>query len=335
MGKFGSELEFNKRVFIAYFLVNGLNDDLSLFLNSSTGSEFPQNSLLIKERINLVCEALGLQDLNAVFPFQSDLSCVMDRKLLTESMLSHPDVFIRVKRGAESKVKGELNSLKIPFELTDLENCWKLPAGTNLQDLKSFNSGFFEVQDYGSQTVANMVPVQKDESWWDTCSGAGGKSLFLADKFPGIKLLCTDTRDSILVNLKDRVARGKYRGITSKVLDAAIEMPTTTHFNGVLVDAPCSGSGTWSRNPENLVFFDESRLGFYSNKQSAILNNVSRAISSGSYLVYMTCSVFAMENEQVVLPFVESAEYHLIAQRMVFGYEHDSDSLFIAVLRKK
>ena len=82
------------------------------------------------------------------------------------------------------------------------------------------------------------------------------------------------------------------------------------------------------------MFFEESRLAHYSNTQSAILNNVSRALTSGSFLVYMTCSLFAMENEDVILPFAQSGEYHLIVQELIYGYEHDSDSLFIAVLRK-
>ncbi|MFM7766259.1 MAG: Fmu (Sun) domain protein, partial [Bacteroidota bacterium] len=72
----------------------------------------------------------------------------------------------------------------------------------------------------------------------------------------------------------------------------------------------------------------------YSKTQSTILSNVSRAVLSGSYLVYMTCSVFAMENEQVVSSLIQGSDYHLIAQKMLKGYEHGCDSLFVAVLRK-
>lgn len=334
LGRFATHLDFNKRALVAYFLVNGLNDELSVFLNESSGFQLPVEELSLKERIIIVHAALGSDDLGGVFPFQSQLTAGIDRIMLAESMLSQPNVFIRVKRGFESKVQNELNAKNISFQKTDLENCWMLPAATNLQELKSFSAGFFEVQDYGSQAVANLVPAQKGESWWDTCCGAGGKSLYLADKFPGIKLLCTDKRESILVNLKERVARGKNRGLTSLVLDAAIDIPHATQFDGVLVDAPCSGSGTWSRNPENLVYFDESQLANYSKTQSAILQNVSRTVSSGSFLVYMTCSVFALENEHVVSLFIQNSDYQLVEQRMVFGYEHGSDSLFIAVLRK-
>jgi len=334
LGKFASQLEFNKRVFVAYFLVNGLSDELSIFLNTASGFQFPIQELSLKERVELVCEAVASKDLDGVFPFQSKLSSGMDRIKLAESMLVQPDVFIRVKRGFESKVQNELNAKNISFENTDLGNCWKLAAASNLQDLKSFTTGFFEVQDYGSQAVADMIPAQNGQSWWDACSGAGGKSLFLADKFTDINLLCTDTRESILVNLRERIARSKCRGIRSGVLDATKEIPKSIPFNGVLVDAPCSGSGTWSRNPENLVFFEESRLAHYSNTQNAILNNVSRALTSGSFLVYMTCSLFALENEDVILPFAQSGEYHLIVQELICGFEHDSDSLFIAVLRK-
>ncbi|MFM7053680.1 MAG: hypothetical protein ACKOX7_02975 [Bacteroidota bacterium] len=334
LGKLASQLDFNKRVLVAYYLVNGLNDELSLFLNASSGFQFPIEDLSLRERIGIVHTALGLKDLDGIFPFQSQPSSGMDRILLAESILSQPDVFIRVKRGFESKVQNELNVKNISFEKTDLVNCWKLPAATNLQELKSFAVGYFEVQDYGSQAIADLVPAHKYESWWDVCCGAGGKTLYLTDKFPGIKLHCTDKRESILVNLKERVTRGKYRGITSSVLDAAIDIPNTAKFNGVLVDAPCSGSGTWSRNPENLVFFDEAQLPEYSKTQSTILSNVSRAVLSGSYLVYMTCSVFAMENEQVVSSLIQGSDYHLIAQKMLKGYEHGCDSLFVAVLRK-
>src|SRR5690606_3438216 len=106
-----------------------------------------------------------------------------------------------------------------------------------------------QVQDLASQMVVKVCGARTGERWWDTCSGSGGKALGLAET--AHRVLATDTRASILRNLEQRArAHGVYDRIACRVMDVARDQPGDQHFDGVLVDAPCSGLGTWPRNPD-------------------------------------------------------------------------------------
>jgi 16S rRNA (cytosine967-C5)-methyltransferase len=262
------------------------------------------------------------------------MSVGINKTQLIESHLQQPDVFLRVLRGAADRVASEFLKLGLSHSKTDLINCWRVKTGSHLQETSSWKNGLFEIQDYNSQQICHKVPVKPNEFWWDACSGAGGKTLFMVDHFPSIHFLCSDIRERILEQLKLRLKRNHVKVVTTEVMDASSNLPQGKIFDGVLVDAPCSGSGTWTRNPENLVFFDEHELTNFASRQLNILQNTSKALKSGGYLVYITCSIFAIENEEVAASFMLNKGYDLVVQEMLPGYLNASDSLFIAVLKK-
>ena len=104
-------------------------------------------------------------------------------------------------------------------------------------------------------------------------------------------------------------------------------------FDVILCDAPCSGSGTWSRTPEQLFYFEEEKIHYYSNLQKKIAETASWLLKPGGYFLYSTCSVFRAENEDVV-SFIESTtQLKLVKANYYKGYQHKADTLFAALFR--
>jgi 16S rRNA (cytosine967-C5)-methyltransferase len=102
-----------------------------------------------------------------------------------------------------------------------------------------------------------------------------------------------------------------------------------------MADVPCSGSGTWRRNPENLHFFTAPEIAIYANKQYTIINNLANTIKTGGYLVYLTCSVFQSENEGNVHQFLAShPQYQLIEEGFCGGQQEGGDYIYRAIIQK-
>ena len=102
----------------------------------------------------------------------------------------------------------------------------------------------------------------------------------------------------------------------------------------IIADVPCTGSGTWSRTPEQLFFFDEKDISKYSSLQKKILTNTIPRLKAGGWLLYVTCSVFREENEGNVKFIEETFAVSLQKQELLIGYEIKADTLFVALFRK-
>jgi 16S rRNA (cytosine967-C5)-methyltransferase len=334
LGRSLSELSFQERIFWAFFLVNGLDDELSNDLAQSIdGLDFTE--LNLSDRIDFVQKKFGEDALNAVFPFHTRLSGKLDSDNIRNALLRQPDVFIRMAVGKTDAVKKEFSSLGLPVTATDLEFCFSVPQQVDLLKTESYVNGFFEIQDYASQKVCEYFSVEPYSIWWDACCGSGGKTMLLADRYSQSSFVCSDIRSSIIENLKERVGRSGLSNISYTVLDASLAHPVDFKFQGVLVDAPCSGSGTWRRNPENLSFFNENRIPDFTERQLTILNQVKNAVASKGWLVYMTCSLFYDENEKLVDLFLKQNDYELFSMNLIDAQENNSDTLFVAVMRSK
>jgi 16S rRNA (cytosine967-C5)-methyltransferase len=105
-------------------------------------------------------------------------------------------------------------------------------------------------------------------------------------------------------------------------------------FDGILLDAPCSGSGTWGRTPEMLYYFEKYKIENYVKLQKAIGAQVIKYLKPGKPLIYMTCSVFKAENEDVVNYLTENFDLKLEKMELIKGYESKADSMFVARLTK-
>ena len=158
------------------------------------------------------------------------------------------------------------------------------------------------------------------------------------DLLKNVQLTVSDVRDTILANLLKRFKSAGIKNFHSFEADLSHATSVTNRFAGkpfnlVICDAPCTGSGTWSRTPEQLAFFNHSQIEQYSQLQKKIAGNVISSIKKGGYLLYITCSVFKKENEEVVEYLAEKYMVSLVKQEVLRGYDRRADSMFAALLR--
>lgn len=279
----------------------------------------------------------GYSLLADVFPSGFSLSEGVDPIAFSKSHLLQPDLFIRVKRGKNTLVERELQQHEIAFEQVS-QQAYRLAIGSNLQQVKKI-AGLYEVQDLSSQQSLADLSVEPGTAWWDACAASGGKSLLLLDQFPDIQLLVSDVRLSILRNLDERFENaGIAHTYRKKVLDLSQDVRKQLQgetFDGIVLDAPCSGSGTWGRTPEMLSQFTLQKLQSFTSLQRNIIQHVVPHLKPGGILVYITCSVFKEENEAQVKLLAETYGFSIEKAGAIKGYDRRSDSMFRAILRKK
>ena len=138
-------------------------------------------------------------------------------------------------------------------------------------------------------------------------------------------------------NLDERFRKAKIRAdVRTKVMDLTQDIDGIMEgesFDGILVDAPCTGSGTWGRTPEMLTQFDEEHIQTFVSLQQRIVDNVVRYLKPDGVLMYVTCSVFEAENEHLVRYLVDKHGLTVEAEGIIKGYDRKSDSMFAARLR--
>ena len=158
----------------------------------------------------------------------------------------------------------------------------------------------------------------------------------LCDAYPDIDLTVSDIRESILHNLKKRFGEAGITRYKSKVVDltAANPGPMGSGFDVIVADVPCTGSGTWSRAPEQLCLFERNRIDEYSSRQKKIVSNVISQLKPVGHLLYITCSVFKKENEEVVMFIRDNFHLDLVKMEILKGYDKKADTMFAALLQK-
>jgi 16S rRNA (cytosine967-C5)-methyltransferase len=251
------------------------------------------------------------------------------------SMLSRPKLFLKVVPQYYNEVLQLLKEALLVFETFD-ECGIALPNGTSVE--KILSPKMYRIQDASSQQTAKFFQVKNNESCWDCCSGAGGKSLLVKDIAPRSLLSVSDVRKSILENLAERFRLYGYpipERLLLSVADAqqTQSILTNRRFDHIIADVPCSGSGTWARTPEQLYYFDAATLCSFSKRQKEIAHNALRYLRpNGGTFTYITCSVFAEENEAVVTDILEkNSALKLVQQKLINGLTSAADSMYVAV----
>jgi len=321
------------RLIIAEFLCN---DNATSFLLHFKPEWETLAQLSLPEKINIIKEQYPAFNLADVFPFIDHLSAGLDLEQFYLSFFIQPDLFVRIKRGQEKAIKKLLTDADIKFKSVN-DQTLALPNGTKL-DQVILNKGMYEVQDISSQKVGTFFQPQKWDKWWDCCAGSGGKSLLLHDEQPDIKLLVTDNRDAIVENLQQRFALGEIRNYQKKILDLTENQSLFLHdyeFDGIIFDAPCSGSGTWGRTPEMMAQFADHKIKFFTELQRKIANNIIQYLKPDKPLIYITCSVFKEENEEQVAWLAKKFDLTIEKQELIKGYQAKADTMFVARLLKK
>ena len=268
------------------------------------------------------------------FPFPVELSAGLSKDEWLNSLLVQPDLFIRIRKNRDV-ITGLLETHSIPYKFTST-HCLSLPNGAKIDAI--LPAADYVVQDASSQLTGDYFHPLKNQAWYDCCAGAGGKSLILRDKEPTISLTVTDIRERILHNLKERFRAYGLQPPAAFVTDVAdggklsATLGTRT-FDNIICDAPCSGSGTWARTPEQLYFFNPASLERYTSLQKSIGCNVSNYLKPGGTLFYITCSVFRAENEDVVSALTAARGFILAESALINGIPGKADCMFIAVLQ--
>jgi len=174
----------------------------------------------------------------------------------------------------------------------------RLPADSGIDDSPEYAEGLIEVQDEGSQLIAVACDPKPGERVLDLCAGAGGKALALAAAAPGSLILATDSNRARLSKLTPRADRAGAM-VETRLLDPPHELAQLDDWRGladlVLVDAPCSGSGTWRRNPEARWRLTPERLDRVVALQQRLLSIAAEMVRPGGSLVYAVCSLLSRE----------------------------------------
>lgn len=220
----------------------------------------------------------------------------------------------------------------------------------NLYTLESFRRGEFEVQDLASQCIGLVAAPKPGERWLDACAGAGGKTLELAElmKRTGTVVAC-DVRAYKLDDLRTRARRAGFPNIVTRAWDGRpFRGKQVGQYDGVLVDAPCSCSGVWRRNPDGRWTLSPETVGEAAELQKKILEAAATAVRPGGVLIYGTCSLFPRENAEVVETFLAAhAEFQLEAfehpltgepcggMLQIYSFDGDCDSMFVARMRRR
>ncbi|QKC85624.1 RsmB/NOP family class I SAM-dependent RNA methyltransferase [Mesorhizobium sp. NZP2077] len=175
----------------------------------------------------------------------------------------------------------------------------------NVQSEPAFQKGWFEVQDEGSQIAAALAGAEPGMQVLDFCAGAGGKTLALSAAMDNRgQIFAHDAEKARLAPIFDRIRRSENRNVQVVTKQAELS-PLANHMDIVLVDAPCTGSGTWRRRPDAKWRLTQRQLDARKGEQSAILDAAKVYVKPGGLLVYITCSVFDEENGEQIAAFRE------------------------------
>lgn len=288
---------------------------------------------ICNERIEAVQNLFPDFDSNSIFPFEEELSDGLEKADYAKSFLNQPDLHVRLRPGKQL-VGDKLKTVK--GFLRSNHNSYAFKNGTNIEaDVKLDRD--VVIQDWSSQQVATFFPdLTGKVTIWDACAASGGKSLLAVDHFKNAELTVTDKRSNILHNLVQRFSVAEVRNYKSMVTDLSVLKPhkPAGSFDLVIADVPCSGSGTWGRNPENLYYFKNEKVGEYQQLQRSIVKNLFESVKTRGYLLYITCSVFKRENEDNI-PVIIDNGFDLIKSGIINRASENADYMFAALLRKK
>jgi 16S rRNA (cytosine967-C5)-methyltransferase len=225
-----------------------------------------------------------------------------------DALLGRAPLDLRVNRLRADMARAR-QSLPDAQPLAGLPNALRLPEGAPIEQSAAWIEGLVEVQDAGSQIISNACEAAPGMTVIDMCAGAGGKTLALAAAMGGQgRLIAADTVRDRIARLAPRAERSGAAGIETLLLDQGREAAALAPLRGaadvVLVDAPCSGTGTWRRNPEGRWRLTPARLDRLVAEQARILDFAAPLVAPGGRLVYAVCALTDREGRDQVAAFL-------------------------------
>jgi len=220
-----------------------------------------------------------------------------------------------------------------------VEPCRQSPYGiilaeyANLSDTKAYKKGLLEIQDEGAQLVALDIGVKPKQDVFDFCAGAGGKSLIFAQMMQNRGFI--QAYDAAPKRLFELVKRADRCHVS--IIKIVTKLPPPfKKFDHVVVDAPCTGTGTWRRIPDMRWKLTEKQLANIVKLQGEILNRAEQYVKPGHYLSYITCSLTIDENENQVQAFLKAhPNYIVLKEKRYSPYRTGTDGFYLCVMQKR
>jgi len=265
-----------------------------------------------------------------------------------QAFQARPPTWLRTRVGRESDVLAGLQRHYATARISPaLSQAICLPNGGNREILNTMPE--VEIQDLASQCVGRICGPGTGEHWWDACAGSGGKSFHLADLMNNTgSILATDTRAAILKECRRRMIRNRIKTLTLRTWNGTHATAPDRLFDGVLVDAPCSGIGTWPRNPDARWRTAPDTIARNAGLQSDLLNVCADRVQPGGRLVYAVCTLTGAETAGVIEEFLarrsdfhlEPAPHPLTGEPTpglvrIWPWEGDCNGMFITCLKKQ
>lgn len=229
-----------------------------------------------------------------------------------QALAERPPLDLRVNtiKSSHDKVLKELRRFH-PVETAVAHHGVRIPAGSgdsrtpNVQSDEGYLKGWFEVQDQGSQVVAELAGAKPGEQVLDLCAGAGGKTLAMAAAMQNKgQIFAYDSERARLAPIYDRLQRAGVRNVQVRAPEPGALDDLIGKMDRVVIDAPCTGSGTWRRRPDAKWKLTPDQVAARVAEQRAILADGARFVKPGGALAYITCSVLPEENSRQVAEFL-------------------------------
>jgi 16S rRNA (cytosine967-C5)-methyltransferase len=247
-----------------------------------------------------------------------------------------PPTAFRVLAGDQSQIINRLTEAGATVELSKVAQEASRVSGAAALVRELAAEGKIYLQDEASQLVAQTVDLKAGETALDLCAAPGGKTTLMAQWAEDRALIVASDRSEKRLDTVTKIrASHNLTSIRSVLLDAAQPLPfENSVFDRILVDAPCSGTGTLRRNPEIRWRISEADIHELAAQQKLFLKNATRVLKPGGQLVYSTCSVEREENEAVVRDFLQNnRSFEQLQTRRTWPHREGTDGFFIASFR--
>lgn len=249
------------------------------------------------------------------------------------AMLGDAPIVLRAN-GNRDKILQMLKDENLPVSV-----CPESPLGivlekyVNLTETKSYKKGYIEVQDSGAQLLSMEIGVKPHSDVFDFCAGTGGKSLIFAQLMQNRGFIqAYDSSYKRLSELGKRAFRAK-----ATIIKTVNRLPEThKKFDYVVVDAPCTGTGTWRRTPDMRWKITENQIKSIVKTQAEILDKAQEYVKNGHYLAYITCSLTRDENELQTEHFLRThPRFLLVKEKRYSPYLTNTDGFYLSIMQKR